>query len=196
MDWCCGWVIAGWVCGPGVFVLCMYVSQCMCISLYFCLGTYLSVCVSEWWSMYASHSCPSLSVFLPLWGLHVIFSISGLQARKHIHILHLHALQPPLRLVVGLDGFRWVQIGYWVLVLGGFHKYWLFLFWCVCIHWFWAGLRYNPFHFPSYIRIGRGSIPSLCSLDIENSVLVGQWYFPNWWKKIHHTYIKENIIVT
>ena len=128
MDWCCGWVIAGWVCGLGVFVLCMYVSQCMCISLYFCLGTYLSVCVSEWWSMYASHSCPSLSVFLPLWGLHVIFSISGLQARKHIHILHLHTLQPPLRLVVGLDGFRWVQIGYWVLVLGGFHKYWLFLF--------------------------------------------------------------------
>ena len=116
MDWCCGWVIAGWVCGLGVFVLCMYVSQCMCISLYFCLGTYLTVCVSEWWSMYASHSCPSLSVFLPLWGLHVIFSISGLQARKHIHILHLHALQPPLRLVVGLDG---VQVGTdWVLSAG------------------------------------------------------------------------------
>ena len=109
-------MIAGWVYGLGVFVLCMYVSQCMCISLYFCLGTYLSVCVSEWWSMYASHSCPSLSVFLPLWGLHVIFSISGLQARKHIHILHLHALQPPLRLVVGLDG---VQVGTdWVLNAG------------------------------------------------------------------------------
>ena len=109
-------MIAGWVCGLGVFVLCMYVSQCMCISLYFCLGTYLSVCVSEWWSMYASHSCPSLSVFLPLWGLHVIFSISGLQARKHIHLLHLHALQPPLRLVVGLDG---VQVGTdWVLSAG------------------------------------------------------------------------------
>ena len=108
-------MIAGWVCGLGVFVLCMYVSQCMCISLYFSLGTYLSVCVSEWWSMYASHSCPSLSVFLPLWGLHVIFSISGLQARKHIHILHLHALQPPLRLVVGLGG---VQVGTdWVLSL-------------------------------------------------------------------------------
>ena len=109
-------MIAGWVCGLGVFVLCMYVSQCMCISLYFCVGTYLSVCVSEWWSMYASHSCPSLSVFLPLWGLHVIFSISGLQARKHIHLLHLHALQPPLRLVVGLDG---VQVGTdWVLNAG------------------------------------------------------------------------------
>ena len=164
MDWCCGWVIAGWVYGLGVFVLCMYVSQCMCISLYFCLGTYLSVCVSEWWSMYASHSCPSLSVFLPLWGLHVIFSISGLQARKHIHILHLHALQPPLRLVVGLDGFRWVQIGYWVC---GFHKYWLFLFWCVCIHGFWAGLRYNLFHFPLYIK----NKPTLHS----KLMLIGYW---------------------
>ena len=77
---------------------------------------WVPMCVSEWWSMYASHSCPSLSVFLPLWGLHVIFSISGLQARKHIHILHLHTLQPPLRLVVGLDG---VQVGTdWVLSAG------------------------------------------------------------------------------
>ena len=101
------------------------------------------------WSMYASHSCPSLSVFLPLWGLHVIFSISGLQARKHIHILHLHSSHSPTPLLGWLwdwlhMGFRWVQIGYSVLVLGGFHKKdWMFLFGCLFIHGFLVGLHCN-----------------------------------------------------
>ena len=115
-------------------------------------------------------------------------------------------------------GFRWVQIGYWVLVLGGFHKYWLFLVRCASISWFqvvsqsvvdvfrlahlrvfqryflvcmytwvlgWPAIQSVPF--PIIYKNRRGFIPSLCSLDIENSLLVGQWYFPNWWKKIHHT---------
>ena len=115
------WSLVGYVVPVSLYCVCMF----HYVHVFPCIFVWVPMCVSEWWSMYASHSCPSLSVFLPLWGLHVIFSNSGLQARKHIHILHLHTLQPPLLgwLWNWLHmGFRWVQIGYSVLVLGRFYK--------------------------------------------------------------------------